>query len=232
MKSMAVHVYCWSVAAMAWGATPARAANVALDPASTPSGYLARVLINETAFPGEPGFRGEADSRTAMRAMLWVLHSRLHHVPAGYSQRQVADVESRSILDVLTAGGANGQVEGFYRDGRGCPRMAPRVRERVNYLLAIANRGQPGRVAGLLNHAQNLARNYFRAGPSGEDIFADLRHIDGQPVTGRAYAWMTDSPRYHPGGDYVPIPERLSGALGGNRFYTLEKRFQGAKQGT
>jgi hypothetical protein len=205
---------------------------VLLDPAGTPSGYLARLLINETSFPGEAGFRSETDSRAAMQAMLWVLHARLHHVPAGYSQRQVADVQSLSIMDVITARGVKGQVEGFYRDRRGCPRMAPRVQERVNYLIRIASQGQPGRVAGLLNHAQSLARGYFQAGPSGEDIFADLRKIDGKQVTGRAYAWMADSCRHSPGGDYVRIPERLLGALGGNRFYTLEKRVPGAGQGT
>jgi len=207
-------------------------AQVRLDSPSTPSGYLARLLINETAFPGEPAYRSEADSRAAMQAMLWVLHSRLNHVPEGYSQRQVADVESRCILDVITANGVKGQVEGFYRDAQGRLRMARRVQERVDYLLLLANRGRPGPVAGLLNHAQTLARDYFKAGPPGEDIFADLKRIGGKLVTGRAYAWMTDSNRFDPGGDFVRIPEHLLGSLGGNRFYTLEKRPSSRRQGS
>ncbi len=43
-------------------------------------------------------------------------------------------------------------------------------------------------------------------------------------VTGRAYAWMADQECYHPGGDFVRIPDRLRGRLGGNRFYTLAYR--------
>jgi hypothetical protein len=220
------------VASLAWSGPEAGSPHARLDPPSSPAGYLARLLINETAFPGEPTFRSEADSRAAMQAMLWVLHSRLQHVPEGYSQRQVADVESLCILDVITAKGVRGQVEGFYRDSKGKLRMARRVNERVNYLLGIANRGQPGPVAGLLNHAQHLARSYFKAGPVGQDIFAGLKRIDGKPVTGRAYAWMTDSNRFDPGGDFVRIPESLLGSLGGNRFYTLEKRAANRRQGS
>jgi len=35
---------------------------------------------------------------------------------------------------------------------------------------------------------------------------------------------MSDKDSYHPGGDFVRIPDDLCGRLGGNRFYTLEKR--------
>jgi hypothetical protein len=232
MRVLVFQLFCLGAAGMVWGAPQNRSARVTLDPSAAPAGYVARLLINETAFPGEASFRSEADSRAAMQAMLWVLHSRLRHVPEGYSQRQVADVESACILDVITAKGVKGQVEGFYRDRNGQPRMALRVQARVNYLVGIANRGQPGPVTSLLNQAQTLARNYFKAGPGGDDIFADLRKIDGKSVTGRAYAWMTDSNRFNPGGDFVRIPERLLGSLGGNRFYTLEKRVQSARQGS
>ena len=42
------------------------AANVLLKPAHTESGYIARLLINETPFPGERGWVSETDTRAAM----------------------------------------------------------------------------------------------------------------------------------------------------------------------
>lgn len=200
----------------------AAAQNVQLMSASSAEGYLARVLINETAFPGEPGYRSEEDSRAGMLAVLWVLHCRIHHVPAGYTQREIAAVESRSILDVITAGdGDKGQLEGFYRDRQGRLRAAPRVHERVRYLVSLANQGPPGRVSRLLNYAQHLASRYFHDGPGGPDIFKNIRSINATRVTGRSYSWMADRHRRSPGERYVRIPNSLGGLLGGNRFYTL-----------
>lgn len=199
----------------------AKAANVELMPADSPQGYIARVLINETAFPGEPGYRSEEDSAAGMQAVLWVLHSRIHHVPAGYTQRDIASVESESILDVITARGVRDQVDGFYRDRQGRLRAVPRVHERVKYLLSIARSGPPGRVSRLLEHAQRLASSYFEAGPHWPDIFRDIRQIGNTAVTGRSYSWMSALQRFSPGGRYIPIPSALGGILGGNRFFTL-----------
>src|SRR5690606_10660201 len=200
----------------------ARAAeNVRLLPAETPEGFVARVLINETAFPGEPGFHSEEDSRAAMLAVLWVLHCRIHHIPEGYTQKEIAAVETRNLIDVITAGEGKGQVDGFYKDRHGQFRAVPRVHRRVDYLLRIANHGPPGRVSRLLQYAQDLATAYSHAGPAGPDIFRDIRRIDSTPVTGRPYSWMTDRHRRSPGGRYVPIPDALGGVLGGNRFFTL-----------
>lgn len=57
------------------------------DRADTPAGYLARLLIKESPVPWEPGCVSEADSRSAMIEILWVLHSRIHQIPAGYPQQ-------------------------------------------------------------------------------------------------------------------------------------------------
>jgi hypothetical protein len=206
----------------------AAAQNLQLMPASSAEGYLARVLINETAFPGEPGYRSEADSKAGMLAVLWVLHCRIHHVPEGYTQREIAAVESRSILDVITAGDGKGQVDGFYRDRQGRLRAAPRVDERVRYLVDLANQGAPGRVSRLLNHAQHLASRYYHVGPGGPDIFKDIRQINATPVTGRSYSWMADRHRRSPGERYVRIPNALGGLLGGNRFFTLRDEAGGS----
>jgi adenine-specific DNA-methyltransferase len=56
------------------------------------------------------------------------------------------------------------------------------------------------------------------------NLFADLRKIGSQRVTGHGYAWMTDARGFDPGGSFVSIPDSDQGALGGNRFFTLEKR--------
>lgn len=204
------------------GAASAAAGDFArLDPALAPAGYLARLLVNEAPFPGERGWVSEEDSQAAMLSILWVLHARLHFIPPGYSQEQVAAIRTQDIFDVITA---QNQCEGFFRDAAGKPACAPRVEERIRYLLQIANRGnEPGRFAGLLNFAQGLANAYLAGGIPGADRFAGLTRVDRVTVTGRAFAWMTGRDYYHPGGNFVTIPDGLQGLLGGNRFYTLRK---------
>jgi hypothetical protein len=195
-----------------------------LDGPQTPSGYLARLLINEVPFPGERAFESEADSQQAMFQILWVLHSRIHHIPPGYTQQQVAGVRSQDIIDVITGSGGRRQCEGFYRNDAGQYVTAPRVEERLRYLLKIANSGdKPGRFAGLLNYGQGLARAYVQEGMTGADRYARLKQVGPVPVTGRAYSWMTDVGSYHPGGNFVSIPPADEGSLGGNRFFTLKK---------
>jgi len=195
-----------------------------LDRRDTPSGYLARLLVNETAFPGERGFLSEADSKGAMLAVLWVLHCRIQHIPAGYRQVQIAGVRSTNIIDVITGAGGKRQCEGFYLDASGRYVTAPRVEERVENLLSIANRGgKPGRFAGLLNYAQGLASAYVEDGIRGADRFSGLKRVGNTEVTGRAYSWMTDVGSYHPGGNFVAIPSTQEGSLAGNRFFTLRK---------
>lgn len=199
-------------------------ASVELDPPSTRAGYVALLLINEAPFPGERGYVSEEDSKAAMHSVLWVLHCRLKVIPPGYTQEQVAAVETRDIIDVMTAGGSKGQVDGFCRDQDGRPVAVSRVHQRVDYLVGIANQGQPGKVARLLLYARDLSRGYFTAGPPGHDFFAKLRRIGPNQVTGHGYAWMTDVRGFDPGGSFVRVPDDLKGVQGGNRFYTLEKR--------
>jgi len=206
------------------GGLPVLAANVELDPPSKPEGYVALLLINEAPFPGERGYLSEEDTKAAMLSVLWVLHCRASSIPPGYTQRQVAAVETESVIDVMTAGGIKGQDDGFYKEPNGGPVAVPRVHERVAYLMSLANAGQPGKMARLLLHARDLARRYFQTGPAGKDIFAELRKIGSKPVTGRGYAWMTDVRGFDPGGSFVRIPDLHQGTLGGNRFYTLESK--------
>lgn len=195
--------------------------NVRLAPADTASGYVARLLINEVPFPGERGWVSEEDSESAQVAIIWVLRNRLRHIPPGYTQRQVAAVTTNDVVDLLTAGGVHGQVEGFYSDAAGRPVMTDHVEERINHLWAIANRGAPGRFARLMNHAQRLADDFVQISPA--DRFAALREIDRVPVTGSAYGWMTDQDIYRPGGNFIRIGDQWRGGMGGNRFFTLRK---------
>ena len=195
-----------------------------VDRRDTTSGYLARLLINEVPFPGERAYESEADTQAAMLQILLVLHSRIHLIPKGYQQQQVAGVCSTDINDVITGAGGRRQCEGFYRDAQGRFVTDARVEERLNYLLQIANRGsKPGRFAGLLNYAQGLARAYLKEGKEGADRYAGLKRVGAIEVTGRAYSWMTDVDSYHPGGNFVSIPSTDEGSLGGNRFFTLRK---------
>jgi hypothetical protein len=204
--------------------TPTAPPFAELDRADSTTGYLARLLINETSFPGERAFVSEADSKGSMLAVLWVLHGRIQLIPQGYRQSQVAGVSSSNIIDVITGGGGKRQCEGFYLNAAGKFVTAPRVEERIQNLLSIANRGgKPGRFAGLLNYAQGLARAYVKEGIEGVDRFAGLKRVGNIEVTGRAYSWMTDVGTYHPGGNYVSIPSSQSGSLAGNRFFTLRK---------
>jgi len=198
----------------------ATAGSVDLAPAYDKAGFVARLLINEVSFPGDPCYRSEEDSMRCMLEILWVLDNRIRHIPPGYTQERVANTRTRDIIDIITA---PGQVEGFYRDSDGRFTASSRVFARVDYLVQIANEGPPGRFARLLNHAQALARDYFASRPAGEDKFASLRRVGRDPVTGRAFAWMTSDMPYRPGGDFISIPRQLGGAQGGNHFYTLRR---------
>ncbi|MEM0966404.1 MAG: hypothetical protein AAGJ81_09680 [Verrucomicrobiota bacterium] len=204
---------------------PKSALNAAVDlkPDNTRSGYIARLLINEAPFPGEPGWMSESDSKATMLSILWVCDNRIDYVPAGYRQAQIATVQTNDIIEVITAGGEKGQCDGFYRDASGAFKAVPRVGKRVDYLSRIAGQGPPGKFARLLNYAQGLADSYERGGIPEAERFAGLKTIQKIPVTGRAYSWMTDKDVYHPGGNYVRIPDSQSGSLGGNRFFTLRR---------
>ncbi len=195
-----------------------------LQPTSTKSGYVARLLINEVPFPGESGWVSESNTKAAMLSILWVLDSRINHVPPGYSQTELAVVKTKYIIDVITAGGVRGQCDGFYRDKNSRFTMVPRVPKRIAYLSKIAGTGKPGKFARLLNYGQGLADAYFKGGINEADRYARLVFVGSVKVTGRAYSWMTDRDYYHPGGDFVKIPDKNHGSLGGNRFSTLKKR--------
>jgi hypothetical protein len=195
-----------------------------VDRADTTSGYLARLLINEVPFPGEREFESDTESQAAMLQILWVVHSRIYFIPKGYRQVQVAGVKSQDIIDVITGAGGRRQCEGFYRNESGQFVTEPRVEERIENLLGIANSGgKPGRFAAMLNYAQGLARAYIKGGIQGADRYAGLKKVGAVAVTGRAFSWMTDVDSYHAGGNFVSIPSTADGSLGGNRFFTLRK---------
>ncbi len=204
-------------------AAPTPHTRIELPPSDTTAGYIALLLVNEAPFPGERGWVSEADSKAAMLQILWVLESRLKYVPDGYTQAQIASTQCKTIIDVITAGGEKGQVDGFYRDSAGKPVTVPRVRERIDYLVQCANKGEPGRFARLLLYAGELCTAYAKGGMDGADRYAVLQDVNSVPVTGRAYSWMTDQDCYNPGGAFVRIPNTDDGSLGGNRFFTLRR---------
>jgi len=197
---------------------------VSLYPPNSKEGYVARLLLNEVPFPGERGWISEADTKAAMASILWVLHARIEYVPRGYSQTELATIKTNDILDVITAGGIRGQCDGFYRDSDGNLKMVTRIPQRIDRLLKIANTGSPGRFARLMEYGQRLTIAYFRGGMAAADRFVSLERVGKVVVTGRAYSWMANQDFYHPGGDYIKIPDADGGALGGNRFSTLRER--------
>ncbi len=158
-----------------------------------------------------------------MEAILLTLHARSVQLPKPYTRMQVADTNSSNILDVITAGGQRGQVDGFFRDAAGTLAMESRVHERIDYLENIARQGKPGRFARLLNYAVEISNQYFAGTLRVVDRFGSLTYIGSIPVTGGSYAWMTNQPKFHPKGYFVKIPDRDYGALGGNRFFTLKR---------
>ena len=159
-----------------------------------------------------------------MRSLLLVIDGRINRIPPGYRREEIADTRSRDVIDIITAGGFRGQMDGFYRDAQGKPAMAARVIVRVDRLTRIAGEGEPGRFARLLDYAQTLATAYTLGTVPAPDPYSGIRTIPPRKVTGGAYGWMTDLDGYHPGGDFVRIPDRLHGRLGGNRFFTLTQR--------
>ena len=197
-------------------------AAVKLPPASTKEGFITLLLINEAPFPGEKNYKSEEDTKLAMLSILLVLDNRLKHIPSGYLQKHIATVSTKNIIDIITAGGERGQVDGFYINSSGKLTTVPRVTRRVNNLLNIAGRGKPGRFARLLNYAVKISQDYLK-GKSIKGMYINLTVIPPHKVTGRAYSWMTDSMSFHPGGKYVTIPDKDKGSLGGNRFFTLQK---------
>jgi len=199
-------------------AVPAQ--NVTLNDPSSREGYVTMLLINEVPFPGEGRYVSVADTKAGMLQILWVLHNRLNPPPRGYTQKQIAMVTTKDVIDIITAGGVRGQVDGFYSE-KGAPVTTPRVQERLAHLMKVANKGTPGKFADLINYAKRLGEAYFSSGPDGANLFAELRQIDGIQVTGSAYSWMTDEARFAPGGNYVRVPDDHRGGLGGNRFFTL-----------
>lgn len=196
---------------------------VTLPSKETPSGYIALLLINEVPFPGDSTYISERNSKQAMTAIFAVLVNRLQHVPHPYTQDEVAGIRTRSILDIITVGGVGGQVEGFYKNDRGEYVVLPRVSRRVEHLLAIANQGTPGTFARLVEFAATVPKDYFEKNSSVEDMYANLRTVRQVPVTGRAYAWMTNIHHLNPGGNFIVVPTQDQGTLGGNRFFTLRK---------
>ena len=214
LRSLAAGILCCAASAAAGEFAQ-------MEAASEPSGYLARLLINESPFPGERGYVSEADSKATMLSILWVLHARMNCVPPGYKQEEIAAIRSQNVIEVITA---KNQCEGFSKDASGKPVSAPRVEARIQNLLRIANGGdKPGRFANLLNFGQGLASAYLAGGIPGADRFAGLTVVNQVAVTGRAYSWMTGQDYYSPGGNFVKIPDSLQGLLGGNRFFTLRK---------
>ena len=214
-----IRIFAWVLLCCAVRAGAADFAR--LEPATSADGYLARLLANESPFPGERGFVSEADTKATMLSILWVLHARMNHVPEGYTQMQIASIRSQNVIEVITA---KNQCEGFSKDAAGNPVAAPRVEARIQNLLKIANSGdKPGRFANLLNFVQGLARAYLAGGIPGADRFAGLTVVNQIAVTGRAYSWMTGMDYYNPGGNFVTIPDAQQGLLGGNRFFTLRK---------
>jgi hypothetical protein len=198
------------------------AGNVDFPSFSSEAGYLATLLVNETAFPGERGYVSEANSKQAMDNVLLVLDARMRFVPSPYKRIQLAQTSSAKLLDVMTAGGVHGQVEGFYRGTDGAAVVMPRIQKRLGYLFNIGNDGAPGRFARLLNYASRISTDYIASLERPENLYLHLRVVHGTAVTGRAYSWMTDRRYYHSGGNFVRIPNDLNGSLSGNRFFTLK----------
>lgn len=194
-----------------------------MPPASTTAGYVGRLLINEVAFPGEWGYISVEDTKASLEQMLLVLDGRLRHVPPPYIQRHVAAITTDNIIDIITVGGVRGQFDGFFRDDNGRPAAVPRVEERINNLVRIANQGQPGRFFLLLTHATDLAANYVRDFTTPADRHARVVMVQGIPATGRSFGWMTNKERFHPGGNFLRIEDHDLGYLSGNRFFTLRR---------
>lgn len=201
---------------------PSHAGNVDFPSFSSEAGYLATLLVNETAFPGERGYVSEANSKQAMDNILLVLDARMRFVPPPYQRVQIAQTSSAKLLDVMTVGGVHGQLEGFYRDASGAAVVSARIEKRLNYLFKIANEGTPGRFANLLNHASDISTQYIAHLKRPENLYLNLRMVHSTPVTGRAYSWMTDRNGFNPGGNFVRIPNDAHGSLSGNRFFTLK----------
>jgi len=180
---------CWIILLMVlfFAGRRGLAEPVQLDDPLTPEGYIALLLVNEAAFPGERGYCSEEDSKKAMFSVLWVLHCRALLIPVGYEQKEIALVETSSVIDVMTAGGEKGQVDGFYQDSEGRPVAVKRVHDRVAYLTALANSGKAGRMSRLLLYARDLARQYVE---TVSDTFSGAAYTNNNGTTNWLGNWI------------------------------------------
>ena len=186
-------------------------AAVSLPSPQTEIGFIAHLLINEAPFPGERAYVSEADTMQTMDSILNVLVARLAYVPVPYRQTRCR-------------GGHHRQYSRHHHRGRG-PRTGRRILPRLQWTPdggqpcdrahrqphEIANTGQPGRFARLLDHAVSVSSDYARRSTIPYDPYARLTVVDGIPVTGRAFSWMTDQSFYHPGRQFCPYSRRQSG---------------------
>ncbi len=198
-------------------------AAVSLPPTEDASGFIARLLINEVPFPGERGYVSETNTVAAMDAILAVVINRTHRIPQPYDQQAVAATQSNNVISIITAGGQRGQVDGFYLNSNGQPAVVDRVNRRLDYLLSIANKGQPGTFARLIEHAVKASQGINTRWSNVADPYAQLTQVEKIPATGYGFAWMADRDHFHPGGNFLRIPNQDNGSLGGNRFFTLRK---------
>ena len=142
-----------------------------LDSPAPPPATSPGSSSGETPFPGETRFHVSEEETPPRHAPdpSGFLHGRIHLVPLRYTQQQIASVHTDDILEVITGGGG---LAGARASPTRMPPVAPsppRVEQRINFLLGIANRGSApsSRFARLLNFAQNLARATCPTASSG-----------------------------------------------------------------
>jgi hypothetical protein len=117
-------------------------------------------------------------------------------------------------MDVILA---RGQTQGFTRDADGNIQISAAVKARIDAVMTSANTGAPGPYARFVQNAINVGNGTT---PS-LDPFASQGGVYGFRTAG-------SSP---PGGDFVAIPARAGGVVGGQQFYRLRNPPRGGGGG-
>lgn len=169
---------------------------LALPPAVTETGMLARMLISENAGPEHRRFVNLNEAREAMQWMVVVLRNRLK-----LGARHFAADQHASTLGALIK--APNQVEGFEK----YPGITPPQQYLIDEVVKNANDG---------THRLNQQyRDYLETALAVAR--GELRGTDPCP-TG-LYAWRTTGEK-SPGNNFVKFTEK-----GGQDFYTLTDDF-------
>lgn len=185
-----------------------------LDPISTDSGCLERLILAEALGPQSPGYDFD-QAQTAVLAMIAVLQNR---VALNQPSTFCAPAGSDTKIDYIAAACAGGsaQFRGFSLDDQGNVVIAAPQQQVIDNIYNAAQSGTDQDIIDFVN----MIIGYCNS--SVLDPFAGLTTVGGQPVYPGAYGWQTTGASGQMGTMVaIPADNTPSGIIQGQQFYAL-----------